>query len=80
MNQWRTIRSIYSNIFDERCQGYDEMVHCREGDMLGLIRHCGRVTCDMPIGPAHFGNETEAQEHMLTGNGVYDRAGHHMFG
>jgi hypothetical protein len=56
------------------------MVCCREGDMPGLFRHCGRVTCDVPIGPAHFGIETEAQERMSTGNGVYDHAGHHVLG
>ena len=56
------------------------MVCCREGDALGLFRHCGRVTCDVPIGPAHFGIETEAQECMSTGNGVYDHAGHHVLG
>ena len=43
------------------------MVRCREGDALGLFRHCGRVTCDSPIGPACFGIETEAQERMSTG-------------
>ena len=49
------------NTFDKRHQRYDEMVHCHEGDALGLFRHCGRVTCDSPIGPARFGIETEAQ-------------------
>ena len=69
------IRSIYSNIVG---QGYDEMVCCCEGDALGLIRHCGRVTCDVPIGPVHFGIEMEAQERMSTGNSVYDRTDHHV--
>ena len=68
------------NTFDERHQRYDEMVCCREGDMLSLFRHCRRVTCDVPIGPAHFRNETEAQERMSTGNGVYDCTGHHVLG
>ena len=56
------------------------MVHCCEGDALGLFWHCGRVTCDSPIGPAHFGIETEAQERMSTGNGVYDQTNHHVLG
>ena len=36
------------------------------------------LTCDSPIGSAHFGIETEAQERMLTGNGIYDRTDHHV--
>ena len=79
-NQWRTIWPIYSNIFDGRHQWYDEMVCCCEGDVLGLIRHCGKVMCDSPIGPAHFRIETEAQERMSTRNGVFDRTDHHVLG
>ena len=56
------------------------MVRCCEGDVPGLTRHCGKVTCDMPIGPAHFGIETEAQERMSTGNSVYDQTDHHVLG
>ena len=56
------------------------MVHCCEGDVPGLIQHCGRVMCSVPIGPAHFGIEMEAQERMSTRNSVYDRASHHVLG
>ena len=56
------------------------MVCCCEGDTLGLFWHCRRVTCGVPIGPAHFGIETEAQERMSTGNSVCDCAGHHVLG
>ena len=75
-NEPMTNESI--NIFDKRHRGYDEMVHCHEGDVLSLFWHCRRVTCDLLIGPAHFGIETEAQERMSTGNSVYDRTDHHV--
>ena len=60
--------------------GIGDMVCCCEGDTPCLFWHCGRVSCNMLIGPAHFGIEMEAQECMSTGNSVYDRTGHHMLG
>ena len=39
-----------------------------------------KVMCDVLIGPTHFGIETETQERMSIGNGIYDRTDPHVLG
>jgi hypothetical protein len=53
-------------MFEDLLQRYNRKGRSCKGDALGSFQYCGKVTCNVPIGAAHFGIRLESHVHEVS--------------